>query len=262
MEPTTTPTHANGAPFGSNQYTVENYSEGYPDGINDHYWNHARNLILVDLLHKWGVGDDERILEIGCGRGFVVEYLRRAGFDCYGSELAPAPVADTVKSFVYASQDAYLLPEDFRGTIRHVLLLDVLEHIEDTHSFLQAMRKAFPNLKRVIFMVPARKEIWSNHDVHYGHFRRYDRDLIRKHCEEGGFKVAWSSYLFHSLYLAARVLMKLKGERDVNLRAPSGLAILIHRLISWILVGESAALPGSWPGSSVIAVAQVIDAAG
>ncbi|MBL7714599.1 MAG: class I SAM-dependent methyltransferase [Bdellovibrionales bacterium] len=241
---------------GSNLYSIENYAEGYPDGIQFHYWQQARNQILVQVLGEIP-GGPGRIFEIGCGRGFNIQYLRDHGLDCTGSELAPAPILPEVAAFAVSSQDVFELPADRRAGIQTVLLLDVIEHIQDAPGFLEKVRHAFPDLLNLILMVPARSEIWSNHDEHYGHFRRYDLALLKQNAEAAGFVEKSSGYLFRILYLAARILLKVQKKRDVLIRAPSPAVRWLHSVIARILVLESRLLPGFLYGSSAIGIYRV-----
>ena len=65
------------------EYTIEQYAENYPPGIEHYFWNIARNAIIARAL-KRGRMDAWPLLDIGCGRGIVVEYLRSRGINCIG----------------------------------------------------------------------------------------------------------------------------------------------------------------------------------
>lgn len=248
---------------GSNLYSVENYAEGYPDGIEFHYWQVARNQILNSIL-KGLPGGAGKILEIGCGRGFNVQFLRAHGFDCWGTELGPAPIVAGVKGYAFSNQDAFTLDATANikigADVQTILLLDVIEHIQDAPGFLKQVREHFPKLRHLILMVPARQEIWSNHDEHYGHFRRYDLTMLKLHAEGAGFQQIWARYLFKSLYLAARALLQVKKERDVLIRGPKPAMRALHALIARFLVLESWLLPSAMKGSSAISVCRVPEA--
>jgi hypothetical protein len=235
-------------------FTQEHYAEGVPAGMEFHYWNFARNMYLSHLL-KSCVDKDEVILEIGCGRGIVVEYLRAQGLNCFGSEIANAPVPDKLKKCIFSPQDATTLPADFREGVRIVLLLDVIEHIEDAGVFLAQIRRSFPNMRKLIVMVPARKEIWSNFDSYYGHHRRYDPALLMEHLSEGGFSPEPCGYFFHILYWVMRVLLPFKPERPVILSAPSALMRPIHYFFAKMFLLEGVLLPRHWLGSSLLTMA-------
>jgi hypothetical protein len=78
------------------EYTIEQYCENYPTGIERYFWNVARNAIIARSLkrghmHTWP------LLDIGCGRGIVVEYLRSQGINCIGCDTAAAPVSNHLR---------------------------------------------------------------------------------------------------------------------------------------------------------------------
>ena len=76
----------------------------------------------------------------------------------------------------------------FRGTLEEfrpphlydvILLLDVIEHIEDSKGEL---RRAFDLLApggHLLILVPAFNYLYSPFDKAIGHFRRYDRSILR-----------------------------------------------------------------------------------
>ncbi|HVE85072.1 MAG TPA: hypothetical protein VND93_19610, partial [Myxococcales bacterium] len=64
--------------------------------------------------------------------------------------------------------------------------------------------------------VPAYQFLWSRHDELNHHCRRYTAPLLRRHLEEGGFRMAWSSYFNTLLFppiAAVRLVRKLVPER-------------------------------------------------
>src|SRR5262249_42837101 len=184
-------------------FTDKQYDDAYPQGIERHWWNVARNGMVSDLIrwieHRQGavVGP---MLEVGCGRGHLVEYLRHGGRDCCGVELAPVEVADHLRAHVWTGQDCLMLPPEYRAQVRLVLLLDVIEHIEDAAGFIGRIRDAYRNCRWLIVSVPARMELWSDFDRQYGHFRRYDVEMLRDEFARAGARTVQARYRFTALY--------------------------------------------------------------
>jgi hypothetical protein len=114
------------------------------------------------------------LLEIGCGRGIVVDHLRCRGIDCIGCDLAPAPVPDHLRCVVLDQTDFADLPAGQRSGIRRVLLCDVNEHLPNPVSFLRKVRDALPALEGLLVTVPAQaqQKLWSDWDRRCGHFQR------------------------------------------------------------------------------------------
>src|SRR5687767_9572760 len=138
----------------------DQYALAYPDGVQHHWWHQARNRIVASAVR--GFGDARApVLDVGCGRGIAVQYLRQCGFDCTGVEPAATEPLPGLQSAVRLGLKAEELDERFK--FRTLLLLDVIEHMADPVNFLQVLAEAFPNVRNVIVTVPARQELWSNY---------------------------------------------------------------------------------------------------
>ena len=193
------------------------------------------------------------VLDVGCGRGLTVDALRRAGIDCHGVELADVAALPAVRPFVFTSQDALALPEDFRRRITVVLLLDVVEHLPAPADFLAACAVHFPSLARLIVTVPARAELWSNYDDFYGHVRRYDRASLQALIGPRARRGAETGYFFHALYPVMRAQLAVKAERPLRHVPPRWR--LPHRVAAGVLELEARILPAGWYGTSLWGVA-------
>ena len=234
------------------EFSDAQYSEAYPEGVENHFWHLARNRLIAATLRRT-LPAAGRVLEIGCGPAIVLRHLREIGIDCWGCELGCPPVPDVLRSFVFLNQDCLQLDPEFRRGIDALLLFDVLEHIEDDVGFLRALVGAFPNSRALIMTVPARPELWSNYDVHYGHYRRYDRARLAMVLREGGFVLLRQRYFFHELYLPALLSTKMPAQRQTKVRPPMNLGL--HRVLAGVSGLCASALPSGLPGTSLIAVA-------
>ena len=103
-------------------FTPEQYASIYPSGIQRHYWNHARNRIIARKLLPF-VRAEAKVLDIGCGPGIVVGYLRRAGIDCSGVDTGmPSPVDQAVAPFLRLGTGAFDIPENVRESFSALLI--------------------------------------------------------------------------------------------------------------------------------------------
>ncbi len=83
-----------------------------------------------------------KVLEIGCGNGFLLKTLEAAGYDCYGVE--PSPLA-----FGYAKNDLGLQVENsflaessfYNEQFDIVILIDVVEHVINMQAMMQELKK-------------------------------------------------------------------------------------------------------------------------
>jgi 2-polyprenyl-3-methyl-5-hydroxy-6-metoxy-1,4-benzoquinol methylase len=241
-------------PAAASAYDAGQFDDNFPAGIEHHYWFRARNIVLDRALRRAErrglIPRAASILEVGCGTGVVVGGLRERGHDIRGVELGRPPralVPDRMRTGIRA-QD--LAPE-VRAGIDALMFLDVIEHVPNDVSFLAETLAGFPRCRAVFVTVPARPELWSNHDRHYGHYRRYTRTSLGRTFAAAGLEINQTRYVFRSLYGAA-ALMKLVGrEREPVLAAPG--QPVLHNLATAILATEDRVLAGlPLPGLSLL----------
>lgn len=97
-------------------------------------------------------------------------------------------------------------------------LLDVVEHVQDDHTFLSGLVNSHlaPG-GMIVISVPAYQSLFSSHDVWLEHYRRYSPSEGRRLVESCGLEIIEDGGLFHSL-LYARILAKLKEK--IQSKAP------------------------------------------
>ena len=241
-------------------FTHDEYREVYPEGIELHFWNLARN----DLVYRWlrpHVREGDLVMDVGCGTGLTVAYLAQRGCNARGVEMGDAPVVSGMEHRVTTRCDLFALDGETRGQIRAVLLLDVIEHIADRGQLLQRIYRELPNCRTVLATVPARREIWSSYDEHWGHHLRYDRPQLRAELQAAGFTPQRTAYFFNWLYLVS-LLMKLlhiPKSTQFNPIRPGSFNALLHRALGWLTSVENRLVPGAIAGSSLACIAHRAD---
>ena len=135
-----------------------------------------------------------------------------------------------------------------------VLLLDVLEHIKDRRQYLQQIYRELPNCRQLVITVPARMELWSGYDEHWGHHLRYDRPGLEAELSESGFAPEKTAYFFHWVYLASLIMARLGFAKKMHFQpiASRGLKAVCHRVLGRMTDLESRLVPGGVAGSSII----------
>ncbi len=236
-------------------YAEDQYEGNYPDGIQDHYWILGRNQILHRLLTHFGT--NESTLDIGCGRGVVVKYLRDRGVEAWGCEIAsPRPITEDIAPYLMLGKDAMALDDEVSDSVRQLLLLDVLEHVEDPKEFMGQCIDKFRNAQRMLITLPARQELWSNYDERYGHFQRYSKQEAAELVD--GFEILELDYFFHALYPAMRLFKRLKIDRQEQVSPPRRTALkLAHRFLARAFDLEARVLPGGLFGTSLYVFIQL-----
>lgn len=241
----------------STTFNDEQYTLPYAQGIECHFWTYARNRIIARHINAAIQHiDGARIMDVGCGTGVVVEYLRSIGLDCRGVELGEPTVVPAVAGFVQTGTDATQLRDEVREGMSAILLLDVVEHIEAPADFIEDLLGAYPNVKYLVITVPAREELWSNYDDYYGHFRRYTRRKVDQLAADCGLTVRTNRYFFFSLYFVLWSVLRVSKQRPLNINPPKGaVATAIHALAGSVFNLEEQLLPlDHLVGTSILAV--------
>lgn len=234
--------------------------------MDDHYYDIARpNHFWV----KWRfeflcrmLSDEFRgaLLDIGCGNGVVLEQIfRRFGCTGDGAELN----LNALNQFM-AKESARLFYDiaqrdaSLRARYGTVLLLDVLEHIPQPVSFLEATRFHMAPGALVAINVPAIQSLYSRFDSLQGHVRRFDIKTLSDVVAQSGLVLEdvryWGFGLVPIAWLRKQVIRNLPDDQ-VMLKGfdPAPLAGRVMSAIGRV----ERALPVRWPvGTSLMAIAR------
>lgn len=220
-------------------------------GVDRNYWFQARHRLIADALMA-NCRPGATVLDVGCGPGFAVKYLRQLGFASFGVELSRPKLSPGVEEFVTCGVSVSDTPTTLADQVEVLTFLDVIEHVGEPVALLKQALERCPSAQHVVVTVPARNEIWSNYDEFFGHHRRYSRTLLTHEAKAAGLEPVSVEYVFHSLYAAAwavKLLGQPRSTAEKPTRYPS-----VHRFLAGLLRAESRLLPSSLPGSSVLGV--------
>ncbi len=183
-----------------------------------HFWFRARNRVLHTILAPLGatLPARARALEIGCGTGNTLRMLEHAcphativGMDLFAEGLRYAR-AETRALLLQARIEA--LP--FGARFHLIGLFDVLEHLEDDHAALEAIRDLLDPAGRLAITVPSGPHLWSAFDEAAHHRRRYTLDDLLARLEAAGYEVCYATAFMTATYPA------LWLRRRLSRRAP------------------------------------------
>ena len=143
---------------------------------NRHWWYRERRSIIERELRRMdGPG---RAVEIGASGGGNSQVLRDNGWDVLVTEYLDAGVEIArARGFTAMQADARDLPLDDEA-FDLLVAFDVLEHIDEDHKAAAEIRRVLRPGGTALIAVPCDMDLWSDHDVATGHFRRYDRSSL------------------------------------------------------------------------------------
>ena len=183
------------------------------------FWFRVRNTIIGETIIHY-LSTDSRILEVGCGTGFVSRYLKSLGYhvecaDLFLDALIFCKNRNAGERYYQINLLEKVFVEEFDG----ICAFDVLEHIDDDVSVLKNIHAALKPNGILFVTVPADKRLWSAMDVHAEHKRRYSAPELQMKMECNGFKVIKMSYFMTLLYpfiLLSRSISFRKGKMHDN----------------------------------------------
>lgn len=187
--------------------------------LEDSYWWHVAKRELVRNLLQKHCPPPGRLVEGGIGSGRNLLEFRDMGYEVTGFDLMPESV-EHVRSRGIEDVHVHDLGSEWPvppQSLRAVVLLDVLEHVEFPVTVLQYVHSALADDGAVIVTVPAYPWLYSRWDEQLGHFRRYTTSEFRRQAAEAGFRVQWLNH-WNSFTLPAAVAVrgweKLFPKRD------------------------------------------------
>jgi SAM-dependent methyltransferase len=186
-----------------------------------HYWFVTRNELIGWLVGRFA-GHAGRVLEIGCGTGFVTGALRRTlpGARIAGSELHSQGLTTARRRH---GESVELIQMDARRSgLRSALDLvgafDVLEHIPEDEAVLSGIRDMLVPGGRLIATVPQHPFMWSHADDLAHHQRRYRRGELARKAKAAGLTPLYSTsfvVLAFPAMVAARLIERRRPEASL-----------------------------------------------
>lgn len=232
----------------------------YQFATQEHFWFQWRFAVLCDLLEKTPPG--ETILEIGCGNGVVRDqFEQKYQRPVHGCDLnLPAlKLARRGMGELYFYNIHDRRPE-WKGYFDTILILDTLEHIEDTRSFLESARYHLKPGGQLVINVPAMQWLYGVYDRIAGHVKRYNLRQLQSELNEAGFDVRshhyWGFTVLPILGVRRFILPLISRDRVIERGFQPQ-----SRLAEWTLrtLMKLERTLAKWPpiGASLAAVAKV-----
>jgi SAM-dependent methyltransferase len=207
-----------------------------------HFWHVGRREIILEVFKSLPNIEKARVLEIGCGNGSVLTFLKSHGLNIDGGDIFQEGLEFCRQrdgAVLLYRIDILALP--FVSSYDFIGLFDVLEHIEDDEKALREVGQALKTGGKVLITIPAHRFLWSYIDEASNHQRRYSRKEILIKLERNGFIIKKATFyisLLFPLFLAARIIDKLlprKRRPDVQNSFELKTIPLVNGLLLWML---------------------------
>ncbi|MEM1376670.1 MAG: class I SAM-dependent methyltransferase [Pseudomonadota bacterium] len=187
-----------------------------------HWWFSGRRAVSEEVIRALGLESGARILEVGSGTGGNYEMLSKYG-KVTAVEMEDAARQIAQEKYGIETMSGFLpnnLPE-LGENYDLICMFDVLEHVEQDAESLEVLRGLLAADGRILITVPAHQWLWSRHDVHLHHFRRYARPELRDKLTAAGLtvdKLTFTNMTMFPAAIAARVADRLlsSGENGAS----------------------------------------------
>ena len=152
---------------------------------------------LVGLLRSHGIAGG-RVLDVGCGYGFLLEALEKAGYEAHGIEVS-AHAAEQARRrtraqvFQQGAEEPFPFPD---GHFDAITLFDVIEHLPRYPAALASCRRCLgPGGKLFVITLNAHSiarpllgKRWAWHQDPT-HVHMFTARMLRRALEEAGLEV-------------------------------------------------------------------------
>ncbi len=163
---------------------------------NNTFFKAPRYLFRKKNILSWIKNIDfESFIDVGCGAGELDCSIASLGKTGKGVDFSDKAIetGNTLRdkygisetALEFKKQDAFKLVGKEKYDL--VISCEVLEHVEDDRALLKTL-VALSN-RYVIISVPAKEKLFDEWDTMVGHYRRYERDGLKKLLESSELNV-------------------------------------------------------------------------
>lgn len=228
----------------------------------EHFWVRRRLEVLQKLAGDL-IASAGQIAEIGCGHGL----LQRQIEDTYGRDVSGFDLNEYALQQNISQRSSVICYDIFQknsvlqSKFDLVFLFDVLEHITQEDSFLEALLYQLAPKGKVILNVPAGEWAYSAYDFAAGHVRRYSITTLQETAARNHLRLrTWSYWGLPLIPALALRKLWLWGKRDKAAIIQSGFDSR-SRLVNDLLAISSRCeiIPQKLLGTSLMAILERIE---
>ncbi len=183
----------------------------------EHWWFVGRRLLVQRVIESATDASDRGLLvDVGCGTG-----ANLAAFDGWRQRIG----IDTSEDAIRSAREGF--PEiDFRqgpapddlgdlvGEVDLFTVMDVIEHVEDDFEIFSRLAAAIRPGAQILITVPADPSLWTQHDVSFGHYRRYTPRRLELIWEGLPLELRLLSHFNSRLFPVVKAVRTLKGRGE------------------------------------------------
>lgn len=198
---------------------------GYHDDKPGHIFNYLQ-APLLSLLDK---SKNQCILDLGCGNGYLVNYLISQGYNVFGTDASSEGITiarqTNPERFFIQDISTGKLPQELQNfKFDTIISTEVIEHLYDPEGFIRFCRQALNGKGEIILSTPYHGylknlmlSLFNKWDSHLGstwlggHIKFWSRVTLSKLLINNGFTIVSFkgcgrfSYFWKSMIIKARL---------------------------------------------------------
>jgi 2-polyprenyl-3-methyl-5-hydroxy-6-metoxy-1,4-benzoquinol methylase len=187
---------------------LDNLSEHEIAAVYEQHWDSMssegsgrRALDKVELVKDLLPSSSIKVLDVGCGKGWGVSELRKAGFEAYGYDVTPPSICN--EYITVGVRESVVGPYDL------ITAIEVLEHLTDPVEFCHWIASLLKDNGIFVFTTntfsPHRHNAnWWYLDI-VGHVSLHTRPSLKLLAETSGFQVIADMFNTHIWIKADKV---------------------------------------------------------
>lgn len=197
---------------------------GFHESAPAHTFSYLLNPILT-MLNK---NTNKSILDLGCGNGYLVNYLINKGYNAYGTDASAEGIAiarqtNTDRFFLQDLSTCKLPVELQDKQFDTIISTEVIEHLYDPEGFINFCKQALPKGGELIISTPYHGYLknlmlsvfnkWDTHlnpMWHGGHIKLWSRETLSKALTDAGFAIVEFKGCGRIPYFWASMVIKAK----------------------------------------------------
>jgi 2-polyprenyl-3-methyl-5-hydroxy-6-metoxy-1,4-benzoquinol methylase len=178
-------------------------------GYKTEEYNHIHSYLLEPLLASLAKPKNTKILDVGCGNGWLTNILIDNGFDVYGTDASESGIAIARKKnpdkFFLQDLAKEELPVELQGIkFDTIISTEVIEHLYAPKKYLEFCKKVLKKTGggELIISTPyhgylknVALSLFGKLDNHFtvlwdgGHIKFWSKKSLTKALEEQGFRI-------------------------------------------------------------------------
>lgn len=224
----------------------------------NYWWHVSRRFILKSVLKRFLRSKDNKILDIGCGTGINLIWLKDFG-KVLGVDNNPKAVELCNKHGKAVLGNAVNPPIE-NNSCNLIAAFDVLEHLEDDRKALSNWEGILEDDGYLFLSVPAYQWLFGPHDKNLMHYRRYSLGQLVDLLKQVNLKPIYCSYFFiftFPMFMLQRIISQVLNKSPGYTKTPSfinNFLIVLSKIEAWLM--KFISLPF---GSSILILARKND---